>query len=162
MTTTEILTSDIVYRDDLYPHFKPDNSITVCYKYAFPDIHPKSMGDSIAGHVRDGLFYPAGTVANHFFKLQRQHDIDYKNQQNQHVYFIRAVSGGPVKIGVSKSISDRLMELQTGNPYKLEVIHIIQNAGLKKEKELHAKLSEYRMFGEWFEFNDKIKEMISG
>ncbi len=63
-------------------------------------------------------------------------------------YVIQAVSGGPIKIG--RTASDpkkRLRELQTGSPEPLRIVHVFDG---DHERELHDRLSAYRLHGEWF------------
>jgi len=141
--------SSVVYRDDLYP---------LLYSDIFPDVCPDDMKNSSAGHVDCGVFYPAGSVAFHFFQKQRNHDK--LSTDSLCVYFIREADGGAVKIGISSSVSKRLCELQTGNPRKLEVVHVIPG-GLKKERELHNKFRNHRLEGEWFEWCNMIEDFIN-
>lgn len=66
------------------------------------------------------------------------------------LYFIQAVLGGPVKIGVSKNPVSRLTALQTGVPYQLRILATVYNGGMGGERQLHRMFSEYRLSGEWF------------
>lgn len=77
------------------------------------------------------------------------------------VYFIRQGSDGPIKIGHTKykKAIGRLSELQTGNPYTLEIIHEI-HGDKDLEKEIHNLFSEHRMRGEWFENCKEIMDFI--
>ena len=65
------------------------------------------------------------------------------------------------KIGITnRSIQVRIKQLQTGNPYELKLIKVV-NCGSEKhaqemEKFYHNKYYEYRMQGEWFDFK-KLK-----
>lgn len=63
-------------------------------------------------------------------------------------------SGGYIKIGVAGSLKKRVKTLQTGSPHLLEVVFSIttEEASLdyEIERELHTRLKEYRMEGEWF------------
>jgi len=73
------------------------------------------------------------------------------------VYFIQQGDGGPIKIGYTSGLAEnRLLALQTANPYPLRLLGSIRNAGKKKESELH-KLFEYsRLSGEWFEYSREL------
>ncbi len=66
-----------------------------------------------------------------------------------HLYIIKTKKDGSFKIGRSDDPSFRLKQLQTGNPYNLKLILIIENCG-HMERELHERLSKYRLKGEWF------------
>ena len=65
------------------------------------------------------------------------------------------------KIGITnRSIQARIKQLQTGNPYELKLIKVV-NCGSEKhaqemERFYHNKYYEYRMQGEWFDFK-KLK-----
>ena len=72
------------------------------------------------------------------------------------VYFIGNISEGRVKIGVSKDPTFRLRGLQTGCPFRLSVLAIINGAGVKVEHELHRQFSNYRLHGEWFTLAPEI------
>ena len=77
------------------------------------------------------------------------------------IYFIKG--GDFVKIGKSYSPEKRIKELQTGNPYKLELLKTIKECsegGEFEESDLHAKFKKYRVEGEWFEYSDEIKKFI--
>ena len=61
------------------------------------------------------------------------------------------------KIGVSENPKDRVKQLQTGNPYDIELIKT-ESFDTKKyahdlEERLHKQLSEFREEGEWFDIH---------
>ena len=59
-----------------------------------------------------------------------------------------------VKIGVSIDVEDRMRNLQTSNPYKLDIIKSF-DAGVetyKHEKHFHDLYAEYNTSGEWYKF----------
>jgi len=66
------------------------------------------------------------------------------------MYILQATGSGLIKIGVSKNIEKRLVALQTGSPFKLIVVRLIDKIPFLLEKELHDQLSGYRLHGEWF------------
>lgn len=68
----------------------------------------------------------------------------------QDVYFIQSVAGGPIKIGCSDAPEARLSQLQTGSPFKLEIVGVVPDGGRKLEGELHKKFAGSRSHGEWF------------
>lgn len=73
-----------------------------------------------------------------------------EGSDSRFVYFIRAVSGGPIKIGVGTDPAQRLAVLQPGNPEKLRILGVIPGAGHKRERQLHLQFGESRLNGEWF------------
>lgn len=65
------------------------------------------------------------------------------------IYIIR--SGGFYKIGTTNDIVKRTMNLQTGNPVKLEVmVYIETDKAAEIEKALHNKFYNDNVQGEWF------------
>jgi hypothetical protein len=65
------------------------------------------------------------------------------------IYFIQMGEDGPIKIGETKHIHERLSELQVSNPYKLRVLWIY-NGRKYGDEDLHEKYEEYNIRGEWF------------
>ena len=61
---------------------------------------------------------------------------------------------GPVKIGVTKNLKERLASLQTGNPSTLAIyasFEMPEPLCRQVERELHDGLQECRLNGEWFD-----------
>ncbi len=65
------------------------------------------------------------------------------------VYFLQALDGGPIKIGVSNNPEGRLASLQTGSPVKLRILGTAAG-DQRREARLHRKLAAHRLHGEWF------------
>lgn len=63
------------------------------------------------------------------------------------------------KIGFSKDPSARLINLQTGCPYPLKLERII-DGDINKERELHKVFDKFRLEGEWFIYNEEIREFF--
>lgn len=79
----------------------------------------------------------------------------------QDVYFIRNTQNGNVKIGIAADVNRRLKQLQGGYaPGTLIVIGVIPQGGIEVERELHARFAQYRLHGEWFEWNEEIEAVI--
>lgn len=78
------------------------------------------------------------------------------------VYF--AAVGDPqpiwVKIGWSKSDpAKRIKSLQTGCPMPIRLLGFVISApGL--EADLHNVLADYRAEGEWFEYTDRVEQIV--
>ena len=72
------------------------------------------------------------------------------------VYFIAENENGNydslrIKIGISKNVSKRLLQLQTGSPYRLKLMGWIESDNDKVlERNLHIKYSTYHTHLEWF------------
>ena len=69
------------------------------------------------------------------------------------LYVIQSDVTGAIKIGRSKNPKRRIVQLQTGSPYKLKLLAAVDGKGCL-EKYLHDKLKPYKQEckGEWFDF----------
>lgn len=76
------------------------------------------------------------------------------------VYLIADVERRWCKIGYSRYPKDRLANLQTGVPFMLEIISVI-DGDARMEKKLHQKLNSYRIMGEWFNWNEEIHQTLN-
>lgn len=65
------------------------------------------------------------------------------------VYFVQAIDGGPIKIGVTADLATRLRDLQIGSPQLLRLIASVPG-DQRLETALHRHLSTHRLHGEWF------------
>lgn len=77
------------------------------------------------------------------------------------IYFIYDSSNNAVKIGVTKNLKVRLSMLQTGNPTKLEVVHVLENGSFEEEAILQSHYKQYNILNEWFRYVDEIKNDIA-
>lgn len=134
------------------------HGLEVSFSVAFPDVCPPTLRTLVAGVVRGGVFYPSGSVATHYFHLQRQAAVTAK--EVPHVYFIQSVRGGPVKIGTARDPESRLLSLQTAHPYPLRIIGLIPHGGVRTERLLHRRFADHRMNGEWFEWTPDMEEFL--
>lgn len=75
------------------------------------------------------------------------------------VYFIRNGHKGAVKIGVTANLSGRLSALSHPMMKELKLLGTIEG-GYGAEKEMHKRFAEYRIKGEWFKFEGKLKEFV--
>jgi len=71
------------------------------------------------------------------------------------IYFARAGSDGPVKIGFSRNAAARIADLTTVSPAPLETLRIIEG-DYQVEAWLHRQFSSRRRNGEWFDFCDEM------
>lgn len=76
------------------------------------------------------------------------------------VYFIQAGENGPVKIGWSKKITERVAGLQVGNPVKLTILRTVV-AEPWVESWFHDEFDELRLQGEWFSFDEKMLSLLA-
>lgn len=73
-----------------------------------------------------------------------------KENRITNVYVIQANIGGPVKIGISNNIQERIAQFQAGCPFPLVVIKVYERVAARLEIELHKIFYKYRLHGEWF------------
>lgn len=97
-------------------------------------------------------------------EAKRKTQIKYKELINKEdnrgfVYVFANFFSGVCKIGFTKNPLNRLKQVQTGCPYKLEIVLVI-NGSVKVEKALHRKYKKFKTNGEWFLFRGELKESI--
>ena len=87
-------------------------------------------------------------------KEENERRADKAYMRDGNVYFIRDGRGN-IKIGVSQDVDERLHQLQTANPNKLEVVMCLHVPRLDHayaiETELHKRFGSHRKNGEWFD-----------
>ena len=79
------------------------------------------------------------------------------------IYFIQCVCPGdrPIKIGRTVFISQRLIQLRTGNPWPLTVLGVMESDYEEAEEDaLHERFATTRMSGEWFEPSKELLQFI--
>jgi hypothetical protein len=76
------------------------------------------------------------------------------------VYFIQAVTGGPIKIGWSLRPVDRVRDLQGAHPHELTIVTMFRGS-VAMERRLHRKFADFRLLGEWFEDCPEIQAEIN-
>ena len=77
------------------------------------------------------------------------------------VYALR--SGDYIKIGVAKTVDQRVNTLQTGNPIKIEIEHLKKTNNVFAyidEKILHKKFKKYHVINEWYRIDKDNKDLI--
>lgn len=75
------------------------------------------------------------------------------------VYFIECAVGGAIKIGTSRRVGERLLELQAGCPFLLRLIATMPG-GREEERVLHQRFASARMYREWFEPTEVLLQFI--
>lgn len=107
-------------------------------------------------------------------KIAKQHNIQInldsweeiwdlldKYKEPDYVYVIGEANGDRVKIGHSINPGQRLKGLQTSHPEKLYLWGFCEQRSPFTEKEIHEKLKEYRLEGEWFKVTPAVREVIN-
>lgn len=79
------------------------------------------------------------------------------------IYLIQESENNYFKIGVSKNISQRIKQLQTGSAGSIKVLNTFKSEFAHKiEKSLHRKYNAYNIKGEWFDLPESaIESFIS-
>jgi hypothetical protein len=75
------------------------------------------------------------------------------------IYVVRAIDTCRVKIGCTKDVDARLAELQTGCPFRLELICTMDGMH-RTEGYIHEILKGYRVQGEWFSFAGPVRRLV--
>jgi hypothetical protein len=88
-------------------------------------------------------------------------------EQPRFLYVVSEGGNGPIKIGVSARPDNRCAVLQIGNSRKLRLAKTWQMptpaVAFSIERTIHDDLSEYSVFGEWFEMTEAdVIECIDG
>ena len=105
-------------------------------------------------------FFPVKKLRNKSKKKTSKKVNSVTNDGHQ-IYFL--ISGNHVKIGLSKNVKQRIVDLQTGNPIKLELLYSYptkNNLPHLVESRLHHKFKKDRVHNEWFILSDDIKNYI--
>lgn len=81
-------------------------------------------------------------------------------QREWWIYFVQGSDGGPVKIGRTLNIRNRVCELQVGYPFgELRCVGAARGL-IRDEKRLHHHFSHLRMRGEWFRPDDDLLDYV--
>lgn len=75
------------------------------------------------------------------------------------VYFVRAGTLGPIKIGFASDVRKRLRALQTASAQQLRIIGTIDGQ-LRDEAAMHKQWAHLRMGGEWFRAEDELLDFV--
>jgi Meiotically up-regulated gene 113 len=75
------------------------------------------------------------------------------------VYVIQAEGDSPIKVGRAVDVPKRIRTLQTGNPRRLGLLRVMPG-GVELEAQLHLRLRESRMQGEWFD-GEQVVEFLT-
>ena len=78
-----------------------------------------------------------------------------------YVYFVQRITGGAIKIGFSRDVSERVKQLQTAIEVPIKVLGTIQ-ARPEMETALHEVFAAWRLAGEWFEPDITLVDFATG
>lgn len=75
------------------------------------------------------------------------------------IYLIADIEKRWCKIGISRNPKSRSNSIQTGIPFEVEILNVIEG-DRKEERNLHQKFKKYHIRGEWFYYNTEIQKHI--
>lgn len=76
-----------------------------------------------------------------------------------YVYLIHAIGTNRYKIGRSINLQTRLQQLQKQSPYPLEIVKAFKTFNPSwDEAYFHDTYKDYKVYGEWFEFDENYYE----
>jgi Meiotically up-regulated gene 113 len=75
------------------------------------------------------------------------------------VYFIQSGQGGPIKIGKAVNPTQRIGNIQVGNPHEVKLLHCLPDTGAT-EGRIHGIFEESHLRGEWFRPTCDLLEFI--
>jgi len=84
--------------------------------------------------------------------------IDFK-KGNVGIYFIKCKDF--IKIGSTINIDTRIKEMQTSNPFDLDILLFLDNLDRKIEAAFHKYFYKFRHKREWFFYNNEIEKFIN-
>lgn len=76
------------------------------------------------------------------------------------VYFIQAIIGGPIKIGLARDVTQRVAALQIGCPFRLQVLCTMPGER-RQELSLHRRFEALCHGHEWFRPEGALVEFIA-
>lgn len=76
------------------------------------------------------------------------------------IYFVQSGDDGAIKIGTTQT-SDRVRNLQTGNPEPLKVLRTIRDVPNGLELILHRVFADLRVRGEWFKPDERLLSFVA-
>lgn len=79
-----------------------------------------------------------------------------KGGQVRKVYLIQGRSGGPVKIGSTNNVSNRLRTHQISHPDELVILCEFDERPSLNERTLHRRFADANIRGEWFTPTEEI------
>jgi hypothetical protein len=78
----------------------------------------------------------------------------------KHIYFMRPIGQlGPIKIGCSRCVQERLVQIAAWSPIPLEIIHT-EEGDHKLERNLHRCFADYHSHLEWFHAGERLLAAI--
>jgi hypothetical protein len=114
------------------------------------DYWEKATGKRIRRSLKTTDLDEAKKIIAELIEQQKAHRPTATNPEGDTVlYVIRRGNDGPIKIGISRRLKQRISQLQNGSAEKLKVLRMYRMADV--ERAVHAELEKRsRLEGEWF------------
>ena len=103
---------------------------------------------------------------NDYFKSNALEDynkyVEIKTAKRSDINFIYVIGNKEhniCKIGFTNNVFKRIRSIQTGCPFPLEIFCVIHGS-METEKKLHEKYKDLRLNGEWFKYQNPLKNSI--
>lgn len=81
--------------------------------------------------------------------------------ERQQVYFLKPIDfAGPVKIGCTIGLQDRMRQINIFSPFPLEIAAVM-SGGFELERRFHAKFLASRAHGEWFNWSPEMERIMA-
>lgn len=87
-------------------------------------------------------------------KLEKKVKINDEQTQDVVGFIYLITNDDFIKLGFSTNVTKRIKSLQTSSPKRLKLIKRVKGT-IEQEKQLHRKLLQYRVNGEWYRYEHK-------
>lgn len=119
-------------------------------------LRPNPLSKKIAKEIVKDKIYDLGIIYSKRIKRPKL--------PSSHVYIVQQDGGDcHVKIGKANNVIKRIKALQTGSPYKLNVVKTLSAKNdidaMNIEKGIHERFHRHHISGEWFD-KDIIRKLI--
>lgn len=90
----------------------------------------------------------------------KRHKMKAGREHRPVVYFFICKDLEAVKIGTTTNVEQRLLTVQTGCPFQVEILGWCLGAE-EHERVIHSILRRSRLNGEWFRLDENVKDVIT-
>jgi predicted GIY-YIG superfamily endonuclease len=115
----------------------------------FVDYREKATGKRITRSLETADLNEAKKLIGDIVEQQRACRPTRGTKGETVLYVIQRGDDGPIKVGISRNVNQRVKDLQTGSAERLNVLRVYKMADV--ERAIHAELErKSRLEGEWF------------
>ena len=113
------------------------------------DYWERATGKRIRRSLRTSDLNEAKQLIGDLIEHQKAHRPTNSDTGETVLYVIQRGDDGPIKVGISRRLKQRIAQLQNGNAEKLQILRVYKMFDV--ERAIHAMLEgEARLEGEWF------------